>query len=225
MTEAPPRVRRGPARSRAPRRVAIFAASPRFTATDVLEVLARRIRDASSSNRRHAEAGGDFAPTSLRARTRFHRISSTGNEPRTDDRFGVAESRCHPIVAPVWRACRQDVGAEVAARFGVPVIMYEERPRIRRARTSRTSVGEFEGLAAKMADPAWGPTSGRPRRPLGQALLSSGRACPHRYNINLNTDRLDVARDRAAIRHSSRRVPVRQAADFKSGRPRIARCR
>ena len=65
--------------------------------------------------------------------------------------------------------------------------------------------GEFEGLAAKMASPGWAPDFGpaTPHETAGASVIGA-RMPLIAYNINLNTDRLDVAKKiAAAIRHSS----------------------
>src|SRR4026208_1292056 len=61
----------------------------------------------------------------------------------------------------------REVAAEVAARFGIPVFLYEEasdNPARKNLEDIRR--GEFEGLAAKMASEGWAPDHGpRGRRP------------------------------------------------------------
>jgi glutamate formiminotransferase / 5-formyltetrahydrofolate cyclo-ligase len=94
----------------------------------------------------------------------------------------------------------------VANRFGVPVFLYEEAasaPARRNLEDIRR--GEFEGLAAKMAQPEWQPDFG-PATPhaSGGASVIGARMPLIAYNINLDTNRLDVARKiAAAIRFSS----------------------
>ena len=65
--------------------------------------------------------------------------------------------------------------------------------------------GEFEGLAAKMASTGWAPDFGPATpHPTAGASVVGARMPLIAYNINLNTDRLDVAKKiAAAIRHSS----------------------
>ena len=104
-------------------------------------------------------------------------------------------------------ALARETGAAVAERFGVPVYLYEEAasaPARRNLEDIRR--GEFEGLAAKMAAAgvgarlrAGGAASQRPaRRSIGARMPLIA------YNINLATDRLDVAKKiAAAVRHSS----------------------
>ena len=100
----------------------------------------------------------------------------------------------------------REVGSAVADRFGVPVYLYEEassNPLRRNLEDIRR--GEFEGLAAKMASEGWKPDfgPGAPHPTAGASVIGA-RMPLIAYNINLNTDRLDVAkRIAAAIRHSS----------------------
>jgi len=103
-------------------------------------------------------------------------------------------------------ALAREVGAAVAERFGVPVFLYEEasdNPGRKNLEDIRR--GEFEGLAAKMATPGWTPDFGpaTPHEAAGASVIGA-RMPLIAYNINLNTDRLDVARKiAAAVRHSS----------------------
>jgi glutamate formiminotransferase len=98
------------------------------------------------------------------------------------------------------------VGAAVADRFKVPVYLYEEAasdPARRNLEDIRR--GEFEGLAAKMATGGWAPDFGPSLpHPSAGATVIGARMPLIAYNINLATDRLDVAKKiAAAIRHSS----------------------
>ncbi len=109
------------------------------------------------------------------------------------------------------------VGAEVAARFGVPVYLYEEassNPLRKNLEDIRR--GEFEGLAAKMATDGWAPDFGpRAPHPTAGAAVIGARMALIAYNINLATDRLDVAKKiAAAIRHSSGGYRYVKAAGF-----------
>jgi glutamate formiminotransferase / 5-formyltetrahydrofolate cyclo-ligase len=103
-------------------------------------------------------------------------------------------------------ALARKVGAEVAARFQLPVYLYEEastNPIRKNLEDIRR--GEFEGLAAKMATAGWRPDFGpeAPHLSAGAAVIGA-RMPLIAYNINLATSRLDVAKKiAAAIRHSS----------------------
>jgi glutamate formiminotransferase len=99
-----------------------------------------------------------------------------------------------------------DVGSDVASRFDLPVFLYEEaatRPTRRNLEDIRR--GEFEGLAAKLASPEWSPDFGPSQpHPTAGAAVVGARMPLIAYNINLATNRLDVAKKiAAAVRHSS----------------------
>ena len=55
----------------------------------------------------------------------------------------------------------KSIAADVASRFSLPVYLYEEAS-ANPARKNLEDIrrGEFEGLAAKMAQPAWAPDYG-----------------------------------------------------------------
>jgi len=114
-----------------------------------------------------------------------------------------------PIDGITMDGCVQlarETGEAVAARFGVPVFLYEEAastPARRNLEDIRR--GEFEALAAKMAKPDWHPDFGPPApHPSGGASVIGARMPLIAYNINLATDRLEVAKKiAAAIRFSS----------------------
>jgi glutamate formiminotransferase / 5-formyltetrahydrofolate cyclo-ligase len=103
-------------------------------------------------------------------------------------------------------ALAKKVGATVADRFKLPVFLYEDAS-TNPARKNLEDIrrGEFEGLAAKLADPAWKPDFGPAApHPSAGASVIGARMPLIAYNINLATDRLDVAKSiAAAIRHSS----------------------
>ena len=114
-------------------------------------------------------------------------------------------------------ALAKQVGAEVASRFGVPVYLYEEaaaHPARRNLEDIRR--GEFEGLAAKMASPDWKPDFGPSApHPSAGASVIGARMPLIAFNINLNTNRLDVAKKIAAgIRQSSGGFRYVKAAGF-----------
>ncbi len=98
------------------------------------------------------------------------------------------------------------LGAEVASRFDVPVYFYEEAARdAARRNLEDIRRGEFEGLAAKMASPGWAPDAGPSvPHPSGGASVIGARMPLIAYNINLASDRVEVAKKiAAAVRHSS----------------------
>src|SRR3954452_15919473 len=122
-------------------------------------------------------------------------------------------------------ALARKVGAEVAARFQLPVYLYEEAS-ANPARKNLEDIrrGEFEGLAAKMQTPGWTPDYGPPvPHPSAGASVIGARMPLIAYNINLNTDRVDIAkRIAAAIRHSSGGLRYVKAAGFMLEDRRIA---
>ena len=114
-----------------------------------------------------------------------------------------------PIEGVTMDACvalAKAIAADVAARFALPVYLYEDAS-ANPARKNLEDIrrGEFEGLAAKMAQPAWAPDFGpaTPHATAGATVIGA-RMPLIAYNINLATDRLDVAKKiAAAIRMSS----------------------
>src|SRR5688572_8097495 len=114
-----------------------------------------------------------------------------------------------PIEGVTMDACVQlakSVAAGVASQFALPAYLYEEASS-NPARKNLEDIrrGEFEGLAAKMSQPAWAPDYGpsTPHQTAGATVIGA-RMPLIAYNINLATNRLDVAKKIAsAIRMSS----------------------
>jgi len=103
-------------------------------------------------------------------------------------------------------ALARETARSVAERFAVPVYLYEEassNPLRKNLEDIRR--GEFEGLATKMTTDGWAPDYGPPApHPSAGASVIGARMPLIAYNINLATDRLDVAKKiAAAIRFSS----------------------
>jgi glutamate formiminotransferase len=126
-----------------------------------------------------------------------------------------------PIESVTMQDCvalAKRVGAAVAERFRVPIYLYEEAA----TQASRRNLedirrGEFEGLAVKMQAAEWTPDFGphAPHQSAGATVIGA-RMALIAYNINLATDRLDVAKKiAAAIRHSSGGFRFVKAAGFK----------
>jgi glutamate formiminotransferase len=103
-------------------------------------------------------------------------------------------------------ALARRVGEEAARRFQIPVFLYEEAASApHRHNLEDVRRGEFEGLAAKLADPQWAPDFG-PRAPhaSGGAAVIGARMPLIAYNINLGTSDVEIAKKIArAIRHSN----------------------
>ena len=99
-----------------------------------------------------------------------------------------------------------ETAQSVAGRFAVPVYLYEEassNPLRKNLEDIRR--GEFEGLGAKMATDGWAPDYGPPApHPTAGASVIGARMPLIAYNVNLATDRLEVAKKiAAAVRFSS----------------------
>ncbi|HEX9367249.1 MAG TPA: glutamate formimidoyltransferase [Vicinamibacterales bacterium] len=202
---------------------------------DVVEAIAAAVRavpgvrllDHSSDpshNRSVFTMAGDAGPIKAAVLAIYERAiaaidlrTHTGEHPR----FGAVDVVPFvPIEGVTMDACvalAKDVAREVASRFGVPIYLYEEasaNPERRNLEDIRR--GEFEGLAAKMASKGWAPDFGPAAPHVSAGASAIGARMPLiAYNINLNTDRLDVAKKiAAAIRHSSGGFRYVKAAGF-----------
>jgi glutamate formiminotransferase len=103
-------------------------------------------------------------------------------------------------------ALAREAGKAVADRFGVPVYLYEEAAAdLSRRNLEDIRRGEFEGLGAKMATAGWAPDFGPSTpHPRAGATVIGARMPLIAYNINLATDRINVAKKiAAAVRQSS----------------------
>jgi glutamate formiminotransferase len=100
----------------------------------------------------------------------------------------------------------KSVAADVAKQFNLPVYLYEEASS-NPARKNLEDIrrGEFEGLAARIAKPEWKPDFGPSTVHVSAGASVIGARMPLiAYNINLATNRLDVAKKIAsAVRMSS----------------------
>jgi glutamate formiminotransferase len=103
-------------------------------------------------------------------------------------------------------ALARRVADDVARQFSVPVFLYEEAATSAgRRNLEDIRRGEFEGLTAKMQQPEWKPDFGpaTPHVSAGAAVIGA-RMPLIAYNVNLATNRLDVAKKiAAAVRQSS----------------------
>lgn len=114
-----------------------------------------------------------------------------------------------PIAGVTLDACAaqaREVAAEIARRHALPVFLYEAaatRPERRRLEAIRH--GEFEGLAARLATAEWTPDFGPSHpHPSAGATVVGARPPLIAFNVNLTTDRVDIARAIArAIRESA----------------------
>jgi glutamate formiminotransferase / 5-formyltetrahydrofolate cyclo-ligase len=108
----------------------------------------------------------------------------------------------------------KEVSEEVARRFNLPVYLYEKAATApHRENLAEVRKGFFEGLAVKMTDPIWLPDYGPSHpHPTAGASIIGAREFLIAYNINLNTDNLQIAKDIAKrIRFSSGGIPYCKA--------------
>jgi len=111
---------------------------------------------------------------------------------------GTAMSECVELA--------RSTAAIVAERFDVPVYLYEEAAaHLMRRNLSDIRRGGFEQLAARIRLDEWRPDFGRPvPHPTAGVSAIGARPVLIAYNVNLDTDRVDVARRIArTIRASS----------------------
>lgn len=99
-------------------------------------------------------------------------------------------------------------GKRVAAELGIPVYLYEEAARTpERRNLAAIRKGEYEGLGAKLADPAWKPDfAGAPGvHERSGATVTGARFFLIAYNVNLATADKGIAHEIALrIRESGR---------------------
>ncbi len=143
--------------------------------------------------------------------------SHTGEHPRLGAVDVVPFVPIEGVTMAQCVALAKEVAQEQPSRFGVPIFLYEDAS-TDPARKNLEDIrrGEFEGLAAKMASAGWAPDFGptAPHASAGASVIGA-RMPLIAYNINLNTDRLDVAKKiAAAIRHSSGGFRFVKAAGF-----------
>jgi len=182
----------------------------------VRKVSGVRVLDYSSDpahNRSVLTLAGDAAPLKDAVLALFEAVipeidlrQHSGEHPRLGAVDVVPFVPIEGVTMDACVALAKDTAAEVARRFQVPVYLYEEASN-NAARKNLEDIrrGEFEGLAAKMASPGWTPDYGPAApHPSAGASVIGARMPLIAYNINLATDRLDVAKKiAAAVRHSS----------------------
>ena len=182
----------------------------------VLNIPGARLLDYSSDashNRSVITIAGDAAPLKAAVLALFEAAvaaidlrAHTGEHPRMGAVDVVPFVPIEGVTMEDCVALATDTARSVAERFAVPVYLYEEastNPLRKNLEDIRR--GEFEGLAAKMASDGWAPDFGPATpHPSAGASVIGARMPLIAYNINLNTDRLDVAKKiAAAVRFSS----------------------
>lgn len=92
-------------------------------------------------------------------------------------------------------ALSKEVGKEIAEKYDFPVFLYEKSASApHRENLAAIRKGEFEGMAEKIHEPEWHPDFGPEERHATAGTVAVGARMPLvAYNINLNTDKLDIA--------------------------------
>ncbi|HEX4959902.1 MAG TPA: glutamate formimidoyltransferase [Thermoanaerobaculia bacterium] len=117
-----------------------------------------------------------------------------------------------PMAAAV--AAAEALAPEVARRFGLPVYLYEQAARVPgRAGLAAIRSGQFEGFAAKIADPLWAPDFGPARvHPTAGVTVIGARFFLIAFNALLDTADVEVARAVARrVRESGGGLPAVRA--------------
>ena len=100
----------------------------------------------------------------------------------------------------------KDVANEVSEKYGLPVFLYEKSATsIERQNLAAIRKGQFEGMADKLKDPRWKPDFGPEEIHPTAGVTAVGARMPLvAFNVNLNTDDLDIANAIARrVRHIS----------------------
>jgi glutamate formiminotransferase / 5-formyltetrahydrofolate cyclo-ligase len=188
------------------------------------KILGARVLDVSSDashNRSVITMVGDARAMKAAVLTLFDRAldsidlrAHSGEHPRLG---AVDVVPFVPIAAIAMEDCvalARDTAETVASRFRLPVFLYEAAatsPSRRNLADIRR--GEFEGLAAKLALPEWAPDFGPSvPHPSAGATVIGARMPLIAFNVNLATDRLEIAREIAVtVRQSSGGLPAVKA--------------
>lgn len=89
----------------------------------------------------------------------------------------------------------KDVGKAVAEKYNLPVYLYEKSSTaLHRENLANVRKGQFEGLTEKMKQAEWKPDFGTDQpHPTAGAVAIGARIPLIAYNINLNTNKLEIA--------------------------------
>ena len=92
-------------------------------------------------------------------------------------------------------ALSKEVGEQVAALYALPVFLYEKSATApHRENLASVRKGEFEGMAETIKQPEWQPDFGPAERHPTAGTVAIGARMPLvAYNVNLGTDRLEIA--------------------------------
>ncbi|MFA5637754.1 MAG: glutamate formimidoyltransferase [Anaerovoracaceae bacterium] len=106
-------------------------------------------------------------------------------------------------------ALSKAVGKRIFEEAGVPVFLYEKSATAEH-RTNLAAIrkGQFEGMGEKVKDPQWHPDFGTGIHKTAGVIAVGARPPLIAYNLNLNTDNLEMANEIAKeIRESSGGLP------------------
>lgn len=94
-------------------------------------------------------------------------------------------------------ALSKEVAQLVAASYHLPVFLYEKSASApHRENLAAIRKGEFEGMAEKIKQPEWNPDFGPAERHPTAGTVAIGARMPLvAYNVNLGTDKLEIATD------------------------------
>jgi glutamate formiminotransferase len=92
-------------------------------------------------------------------------------------------------------ALAKETGRTIAEKYQLPVFLYEKSAsNAHRQNLATIRKGEFEGLIEKMKSPEWKPDFGPEERHPTAGVVAVGARMPLiAYNVNLNTNKLEIA--------------------------------
>jgi glutamate formiminotransferase len=101
-------------------------------------------------------------------------------------------------------ALSKAAAAEIYAKYGIPVILYENSASSElRRNLADVRKGEFEGMGKKLKRPGWKPDFGEEPHPTAGVAAVGARMPLIAFNVNLNTDNIEIANNIAkVVRHS-----------------------
>jgi len=111
-------------------------------------------------------------------------------------------------------ALSKTVAKRINEELHIPVFLYEQSAaRPERENLANIRRGQFEGMTTKLQDPDWAPDFGAPSiHPTAGVTVVGARPPLVAFNINLDTDNLEIAKDIAkAVRGSSGGYPYCKA--------------
>jgi len=94
-------------------------------------------------------------------------------------------------------ALSKELGKEIGERYNLPVFLYEKSASAsHRENLANVRKGEFEGMEEKIRLPEWKPDFGPSERHPSAGTVAVGARMPLvAYNVNLGTDKLEIAND------------------------------